>query len=224
MLISHTWLIDKTAMNISLEEENYSLTMSIVDANASSENYNDNLYGSTLAKVARTFLLFIQHVVGPILIFGIIAYEKKSGDPQKRNIINRLQSLLFENMIFINVTLSVWKIFIEIFGLKSFSAIFWLECFIDIGFVNVSLLFAEITIIQFMYIVVWKRVKEINDEFWSKYLKNTTTWMSCWLVLFEHTPPRVHSIYLKRLAANSDSEEPFEGLRYINLYFHINFN
>ena len=69
-------------MNISLEEENCSLTMSSLDANTTSENYNDNLYGSTLAKAARTFLLFIQHVVGPILIFGIIAYEKKSGDPK----------------------------------------------------------------------------------------------------------------------------------------------
>ena len=222
LLISHTCLIVKIAMNISLEEENCSLTMSSVDANTTSENYNDSLYGSTLAKAARTFLLFIQHVVGPILIFGIIAYEKKSGDPQKRNIINRLQSLLFGNMILINVILSVWKIFIEIFGLRSFSVIFWLECFINIAFFNVFLLFAEITTIQFMYFVVWKRVKEINDEFWSKYLKNTTTLMSCWLVLFEHTPPRVHSSHIKRLAANS--EKPFEGLRYIDLYFHIIFS
>ena len=189
-------------MNISLEGNLGQLTILSISANTKLERRHEYLYGSPLAKTAEFFLMFINQVVGTILLAGIIAYEKRGGDPQKRNIINRLQSTLFENMIFVKSVVGLVKLSREIFGLIEFSVMIWFECFLSMGIYNIMLLFIEIAVIQFMYIVVWKRMKQINDEFWSFYLNVTTSCLSFWLVLFDHSPPRLYSYIAKMNTEN----------------------
>ena len=191
-------------MNISLEENFGQLTILSVSSNTRLERRHEYLYGSPSAKIAQAVYMFINQVVGTILLVGIIAYEKRGGDPQKRNIINRLQSILFENMIFVKSVVGLVKLLREIFGLIEFSVMIRIECLASIGFYNISLLFIQITTIQFMYIVVWKRMKQINDEFWSFYLNVTTTCLSTWLVLFDHSPPRLYSYVAKMNTENWD--------------------
>ena len=189
-------------MNISLEANFGQLTILSVSSNTRLERRHEYLYGSPTAKITQAFLMFINHVIGTILLVGIIAYEKRGGDPQKRNIINRLQSLLFENMIFVKMVIGIAKLSRESFGLIDISVMIWVELFTCIGLYNITLLFIEITVIHFMYIVVWKRVKQINDEFWSFYLNVTTSCLSFWFVLFDHTPPRLYSYMAKMNTAN----------------------
>ena len=189
-------------MNISLEENFGQLTILSVSSNTRLERRHEYLYGSPSAKIAQFFLMFINQVVGTILLAGIIAYEKRGGDPQKRNIINRLQSILFENMIVVKTVIGIGKLSREIFGLIDFSVMIWLEFVIGIALYNITLIFIEIAVIQFMYIVVWKRMKQINDEFWSFYLNVTTSCLSFWLVLFDHLPPRLYSYMAKMNTAN----------------------
>ena len=210
-------------MNISLDGNVGQITILGVSTNTRLERNHEYLYGSPSAKIAHAFLLFTNHVVGPILLAGIIAFEKRGGDPQKRNLINRLQSILFENVIIVTLMMGIVKLSRETFGLIDFSVMIWFECFAFIGFYNIILLFTEITIIQFMYIVVWKRVKGINDKFWSFYLNVTTTWVSSWIVLFEHTPPCVYSSYSKMNTANL--EQSLQGYHcanhnHISIYFY----
>ena len=189
-------------MNISLEENFGQLTILSVSSNTRLERRHEYLYGSPSAKIAQFFLMFINQVVGTILLAGIIAYEKRGGDPQKRNIINRLQSILFENMIVVKTVIGVGKLSREIFGLVDFSFMIWLEFVIGIALYNITLIFIEIAVIQFMYIVVWKRMKQINDEFWSFYLNVTTSCLSFWLVLFDHSPPRLYTYMAKMNTEN----------------------
>ena len=189
-------------MNISLEENFGQLTILSVSSNTRLERRHEYLYGSPSAKIAQAVYMFINQVVGTILLVGIIAYEKRGGDPQKRNIINRLQSILFENMIFVKLVVGFQKLSREIFGLIDFSVMIWFECLLSIGVYNTVLFFIEIVVIQFMYIVVWKRMKQINDEFWSFYLNITTSCLSFWLVLFDHLPPRLYSYMAKMNTAN----------------------
>ena len=189
-------------MNISLEGSMGQLTILSVSANTRLERRHEYLYGSPSAKIAQFFLMFINQVVGTILLAGIIAYEKRGGDPQKRNIINRLQSILFENMIVVKTVIGIGKLSREIFGLIDFSVMIWLEFVIGIALYNITLIFIEIAVIQFMYIVVWKRMKQINDEFWSFYLNVTTSCLSSWLVLFDHSPPRLYSYIAKMNTKN----------------------
>ena len=196
-------------MNISLDENLGQLAILSVSANTKLERRHEYLYGSPSAKITRFFLMLINQVVGTFLLAGIIAYEKRGCDPQKRNIINRLQSILFENMIFVKSVVGLVKLSREIFGLIDFSVMIWFECFLSMGIYNIMLFFIEIAVIQFMYIVVWKRMKQINDEFWSFYLNITTTFLSTWLVLFDHSPPRLYSYVAKMITENWDKS--FQG-------------
>ena len=189
-------------MNISLEANLGQLTILSISANTKLERRHEYLYGSPSAKITRFFFMFINQVVGTFLLASIIAYEKRGGDPQKRNIINRLQSILFENMIFVKSVIGLVKLSREVFGLIDFSVMIWFECFLSMGIYNIMLLFIEIAVIQFMYIVVWKRMKQINDEFWSFYLNITTSCLSFWLVLFDHSPPRLYTYMAKMNTEN----------------------
>ena len=196
-------------MNISLH--NLSIEIVSISTNTQLERLHDYLYGSVPCKIVYVLLLVLTHVLGPLALVGIIAYEKRGGDPQKRNIINRLQTIGLTNQIIFSTLIGLVRVWREIFGLIDFDAMIWIECFCYIAGLNFLLLFNEMTIIQFMYIVVWKRVKEINDEFWAFFLSLTTTSVSCWIAIVEHTPNKIYLYPLKLHTANL--RQPFIEVR-----------
>ena len=164
------------------------------------ERLHDSLYGSVPCKIIYIFLLVLTHILGPLALVGIIAYEKRSGDPKKRNIINRLQTFGITNQIIFSTILGLVRVWRELFGLIDLHSMIWIECFSYIAALNFLLFFNEMTVIQVMYIVIWKRVKEINDEFWAVFLSITTTCFSCWITMAEHIS---NKLYLLKLYPNS---------------------
>ena len=156
--------------------------------------------------------LTLTHLIGPILLLGIIAYEKYGGDPQKRNIINRLQTLGVASIIMGSVIHGIVIILRELFGLINFDIMIWIECLFCMFFCNALLFFTEMSVLHLLYIVVWKRVKVINDEFWACFLSTATSLMSFWVVLVDHIPQRMYIPYLMVHTANS--KESFEEIRY----------
>ena len=78
-------------MNVLLH--NYSIEIVRVSTNTELERLYDYMYGSMTCKISYILLLLLTYILGPLLLLGVIAYEKRGGDPQKRNIINRLQSI-----------------------------------------------------------------------------------------------------------------------------------
>ena len=196
-------------MNVSLH--NFSIEILNVSTNMQLERLHDSLYGSVPCKIMYILLLVLTHILGPIALVGIIAYEKRSGDPQKRNIINRLQTFGITNQIIFSTILGLVRVWRESFGLIDLNIMIWIECFSYIAALNFLLLFNEMTVIQVMYIVVWKRVKEINDEFWAFFLSLTTTCFSCWITTVEHISNRIYIFPLKLHTANLS--EPFDEFR-----------
>ena len=190
---------------------NFSIEILNVSTNMQLERLHDSLYGSVPCKIIYIFLLVLTHVIGPLAVVGIIAYEKRSGDPQKRNIINRLQTFGLTNQIIFSTILGLVRVWREIFGLIDFEIMIRIECLSYIAGLNFLFLFNEMTVIQVMYIVVWKRVKEINDEFWAFFLSLTTTCISCWITTVEHISNRIYIFPLKLHTANLS--EPFDEFR-----------
>ena len=68
-------------MNISLH--NYSIEIVSVSTNTELERLYDYMYGTMICKISYILLLLLTHILGPCLLLGIIAYEKRGGDPQK---------------------------------------------------------------------------------------------------------------------------------------------
>ena len=196
-------------MNVSLH--NFSIEILNVSTNMQLERLHDSLYGSVPCKIIYIFLLVLTHILGQLALVGIIAYGKRSGDPQKRNIINRLQTFGITNQIIFSTILGLVRVWRELFGLIDLHSMIWIECFSYIAALNFLLFFNEMTVIQVMYIVIWKRVKEINDEFWAFFLSITTTCFSCWITTAEHISNKLYLFPLKLHTANLS--EPFDEFR-----------
>ena len=165
-------------------------------------HFHDQLYDNIPAKIIYVFVLFTIHIVGPILLSGIIIFERNGGDPQKRNVINRLFSKTLTNLIIFNIVVGGSKICREVFGLLNFNIMILIEY---IGYISVSntILYSnEMTIIKYLHIIVWKRVKGINDEFWAFFLSVVTLSWSTWQCIQEHIPNQMKMHLFKISSAN----------------------
>ena len=203
-------------MNFSSESP-IGLTMSINNStNAKLERLYEELFGYPTARFAQILLIIVNHIIGPILLSGIIAYEKYGGDPQKRNIINRLQSMSIASLIITTEIFGIVKILREIFGLIDFNAMIWIECLFCMFFCNALLFFAEMSVLHLLYIVVWKRVNAINDEFWACFLATSTHLVSFWVVLVDHISRKMFVGVL--MVHTSNSNESFDEIRYEIFY------
>ena len=187
-------------MNISLH--NHSIEIASVSTDTELERLYDYMYGSMMGKISYILLLLLTYILGPLLLLGIIAFEKRGGDPQKRNIINRLQSIGISSQIIFTITIGLVRSWREIFGLIDFDVMIWIECFAYTALLNCILIFDQMAIIQFMYIILWKRVKGIDDEFWALFLGLSTASVSFWMSILEHLPDKLYMIPIKLNTAN----------------------
>ena len=141
--------------------------------NFSHEIYN-YLYGDLIPRASYYLILGVIIVFGPLLGITMVLFERFGADSQKRTIINRLCSFVFINVSIMSFTWCTLRILRDNFGLltsKLFEYISIILMWLDIS----TLLFiTEITVFRFLYIVVWRRMKVINDEFWTTVLSKST--------------------------------------------------
>ena len=156
-------------------------------------------------------MIFICHIVGPILHLGIIIFETFGGDPQKRNIINRLMSLCCVNLILGTSLTGVCRVWRALFGLIDVQIVTWIDFIGQVFLGSVTFFFNEMTILRYLYIVVWKRVRGFDDRFWTLFLCILTySWTFCLAVINKHHS-EVNLVPLKLVTANLD--EAFSTIR-----------
>ena len=166
------------------ESENIqTLNTSIPARNISSITIYEYMYGDDISYAIYYSALVLILVVGPVLCLTIVLYEHYGGDRQKRTIINRLASLIFTNIALQSCIWSILRIMRDMFGLlptnmTTVAAMFAVT-------VQISSLFfvTELTIFRFLYIVVWRRMKTIEDDFWNFVLTVSTALVSVYYVL-----------------------------------------
>ena len=163
---------------------------------------------STEAKIGFGFMIGSNHAIGPILMLGIVLFEINGGDSQKRNIINRLQSIALINLITFTCILGGCKIWRQTVGLIPYNTMKILE---SVGYVictNIILLMDEMTILKYLHIIVWKRVKGLNDEFMAFFCALTTLVWSLTITFIDHHPlamqnGTMHLFQFKMMTGNS---------------------
>ena len=125
------------------------------------------LYKANFASsVFYYILLLIILIFGPFLCVTIVVYENFGSDRQKRTIINRLSSHVFSNIAINSFIWSILRIIRDNVGLLSHSLAASINSISAVVWISSTFFITELVIFRFLYIVVWRRMKEINDEFW----------------------------------------------------------
>ena len=112
-------------------------------------------------------MLILILLVGPFLSITIVFYEYFGSDRQKRTILNRLSSHIFLNIAINSFIWSIIRILRDILGLLNYSFITPVALFSAGIWISSSFFLTELTVTRFLYIVIWKRLKAINDDFWN---------------------------------------------------------
>ena len=125
------------------------------------------LYKANFASsLSYYILLLIILIFGPFLCVTIVVYENFGSDRQKRTIINRLSSHVFSNIAINSFIWSILRIIRDNVGLLSHSLTASINSLSAVVWISSTFFITELVIFRFLYIVVWRRMKEINDEFW----------------------------------------------------------
>ena len=158
------------------------------------------LYGDIEWKIILYTTIFLIMFVGPILMFGIVVFEIFGGDSQKRTIINRLLSGFLINAAIFGIMIGVSRIVRDCYGLVDSR----LSLFIRVARMNSKIasymFFFCLTIWRYLFIVVWKRMRGVQDNFFSTFISLSIYAFSAWFTVAKLTigfhPNQVLFIYL----------------------------
>ena len=157
------------------------------------ENANllyEHLYGTIEGKIVLYGSLFLTSVIGPLLAIGIVIFETFGGDSQKRTIVNRLLSIGLGNFAVYSVLVGIVRVVRDICGLLDFQIMVWIELFISFWKLPGILFYNQMTVSRYLFIVVWKRMKILDDQFWFVFLSLSTYlisfWTGCFLFMIGH--------------------------------------
>ena len=141
------------------------------------------LYGGVSGKMVLYSNIVVSSLVGPILMIGIVIYEMFGGDSQKRTIVNRLLSALLINTAIWSFLLGIIKTSRDINGLLDFNIALILQLsarlFLNAAYISYNVL----TIIRYLFIVVWKRMRGFQDKFWSSFFCFSAYTLSVWFII-----------------------------------------
>ena len=169
----------------------YNKNVTIVTANnsiygESDSDLNDTyeyIYGDIASCIWYYTVLVLSLTVGPLLCITIVLYEHFGADSQKRTIINRLVSVIFSNMAINSIIWGLLRILRDAFGLLHFPLVAWILFFHKSIQLSTILFSTALSIVRFLYIVIWKRMKPINDEFWMRVLAMSTYLIAFYVLL-----------------------------------------
>ena len=140
----------------------------------SSTKVYEYVYGNIALYVIDYFGSALVFILGPLLSLTIVFYERFGADRQKRTIINRLLSLIFINIAMQSCIWSAFRLVRGTVGLLEDDNILLIIMFSQVLLMSTLFFSTEVTILRFLYIVVWRRMKTINDDFWNVVLMIST--------------------------------------------------
>ena len=141
--------------------------------NISETNFYKGLQELDTINVVSLILNVVVFLVGPLLLYSVIWYERFSADLIYRTLINQLLSHLCRMQI--AICLSTRFSYFVVFYLSPLPTTI---CNLNIfsGRVAFSLMIIQITarqFIKYLYIFKWKTIVSLNDDFFAIYISAT---------------------------------------------------
>ena len=154
--------------------------VSITEANNTDTLY-DYLYGNFSGKVILYSNVAASSLFGPMLMIGIVLFEKLGGDSHKRTIVNRLLSALLINIVLWSVLMGVIKTVRDVAGLLEMNVSLFLRISAQFFLNAIYIFYNALTIVRYLFIVVWKRMRGVQDKFWSWLFYLSAYSLSFWI-------------------------------------------
>ena len=142
----------------------------------------DYLYGDVTGKTTLYINILLSSLIGPTLMFGIVIFEMFGGDSQKRTIMNRLLSGIFINGAILSMILGICRISRDVVGPFDYNTAMFFRISASFFKLNAYSFYNTLTICRFLFIVVWKRMKGIQDKFWAYFLYLWAFVFSFWYI------------------------------------------
>lgn len=131
-------------------------------------------------------VFILQQVLGNTLLLGLLWYER-NGQDLRRTLYNQMFSMSFTCVFLTNVTTQVVG-FIIIYYSPGFPEWFcWIKDLVTkFTLIYGSLFTAQLSILKYCYVILWKRVIAIDDDFVATYLVVLNVTLSFYGALFDH--------------------------------------
>ena len=142
------------------------------------------LYGGTRGQLLLYSSTCLLSFVGPILMLGIVIFEMFGGDSQKRTIVNRLLSEILINTALWSILIGTTRIARNVFGLLEFDVAMFLRSLTMFLRISIYIFYNLLTISRFLFIVVWRRMRGVQDKFWMLFFIIATYSIAFWSVIY----------------------------------------
>ena len=153
-----------------------------VNLNQTGELLYEYMYGGIGGHLILYSSTFLFSFVGPILMLGIVIFEMYGGDSQKRTIVNRLLSAILINTAIWSVLMGIIKIVRSAIGLIDYDLAMFLRLSSIFLRISIFIFYDILMLSRFLFIVVWRRMRGVQDKFWMLFLAITTYAISFWFV------------------------------------------
>ena len=135
--------------------------------------------------IGKTILyvnILLSSLIGPTLMFGIVIFEMFGGDSQKRTILNRLLSAILFNSAILSIIFGISRIARDVVGPFDYNTALFIRISASFFKLATYFFYNTLTICRFLFIVVWKRMKGIQDKFWAYFLCILAYVLSFWYI------------------------------------------
>ena len=140
------------------------------------------LYGGTGGQILFYSSTCLFSFFGPILMFGIVIFEMFGGDSQKRTIVNRLLSEILINTALWSILVGATRIARNVFGLLEIDVAMFVRLLTVFLRIAIYIFYNLLTISRFLFIVVWRRMRGVQDRFWMLFFIIATYSIAFWSV------------------------------------------
>ena len=142
----------------------------------------DYLYGDMIGKTILYVNILLTSLIGPSLMLGIVIFEMFGGDSQKRTILNRLLSSILINGAILSMMFGISRVARDVVGPFSYNTALFFRTSASFFKLAAYFYYNTLTICRFLFIVVWKRMKGIQDKFWAYFLGLLAYVLSFWQI------------------------------------------
>lgn len=157
-----------------------------MSVNQTVESFHFTIAKEPLGRYILLTVFILEQILGNALLLGLLWYER-NGQDIRQTLYNQVFQMAFGCVLLTNVTTQVVG-FVIVFHNPGFPEWFcWIkDLVVKFTLIYGSLLAVQLSILKYCYVVLWKRVIAMDDDFIAMYLLTLNVTLSFLGALLDH--------------------------------------